>query len=305
MKKLIALAVCALSALAAHAETYVLSIGINDYPEIKQADGEVYDSDLTGCVNDANYMQSLFSSKFGVKPQNMRVLTDDKANLNNLVENLKWLITTAKAGDQIVFTYSGHGAQVEVETSEEADGIQEVLVLADMNLIPGSLFGEIAKTMTLNGIHSTFVFDSCFSGGMSRSVDGKVKARVKTLGVLKPKSASKVKDAASKVRGIVPKSKGQGTAESAFLFASKETNPSSDISGLEGIEPHGLFTLLLMDVMNANPQASLRDMYDYMDASLAEINESFKKNNVDMQFDQGPNFEASAARSSQPIILKK
>ncbi|MBX3115176.1 MAG: caspase family protein [Fimbriimonadaceae bacterium] len=305
MKKLLTIAALCLVSVAAYAETYALSMGINDYLPGKDESGKEVDFDLKGCVNDAKVMRGFFIDKYGVKASNARMLLDKDANADKFLDAVRWLISTAKPGDQVVFSYSGHGGQVEDE--DEEDGIEEVIVLADDMLVPGDLFNEIANTLKLNGVNCTFIFDSCFSGGMSRNIDGKVRISNKSMGMLKPKSATaatKVKNGFMQIksRQMAPGTKTK--AESVFLFASKEDKPSKDISGLEGIEAHGLFTLLLMDMINEDKNAPIKSIYEYMDEALKEINQSFKDNGMETQFDQGPNFEASSGdRANKPIIL--
>lgn len=305
LKNVLAFALAACSALSM-AETYALSIGINDYPEAKDEKGQPVDNDLKGCVNDANSMQDLFKTKFGVKPTNMRKLLDKDVTMDKFIDNMKWLLQSAKAGDQVVFTYSGHGAQVE-DKSEE-DGKEEVLVLQDGTLIPGDLFGEIAKTLNINGIHTTFIFDSCFSGGMSRATDGKIVVRNKALGLVKPKSATALATASKRfldagqpnIRARAPQ---QTSATSAFFFASAEDKTSSDISGLEGIDPHGIFTLLLLATMEEDAKMPVADMYGVINGVLDGLNKKIKEQGGEMQFNQAPNFETSSGREKNPLLL--
>ncbi len=303
MKKLISTAVLAIASFSAYAATYTVSLGINDYLPGKDENGKEVDLDLLGCVNDAKAMRSVFINKFGVPESNTRIYLDKEVTAERFLDSIKWLTSSTKPGDQIVFTYSGHGAQV--EDSSEPDNYEEVLVLADDMLVPGDLFEEIANMFTLNGVNCTFIFDSCFSGGMSRSVDGKISIRNKTMGVIKPKNARAL-TAVKTGLGATLKAQNRGArtkAEAAWLFASQEDRPSKDISGLEGIEPHGFFTLLLLDMMDADPKSPIRSIYDYVDESIKEINAALVEAGSDMKFEQGPNFEASADRSTLPIIL--
>jgi hypothetical protein len=318
MKNLLIIAALALSTVSAFAETYTVSIGINDYPTAKDEKGNDVDNDLSGCVNDAKAMKSIFTQKFGVKEANTRLLLDKNATAENFLDNVKWLIATAKAGDQVVFSYSGHGGQIEDPDSGEADGLTEVIVLADGTLVQDDLFNEISTLFTINGINCTFVFDSCFSGGMSRDTNGKIKVTNKSLGVIEQKKSkllaniAKTPSLANALRSAKPKQvAGQKKGDSLFLYASKENKTSSDISGIEGIEAHGLFTLLFMEIIEDDKDIVVKDIYEMMDATLSDINASLreqgKKEGLEedkiMQFDQGPNFEASAARAAKPIIL--
>lgn len=291
IKKFALTGLLAIAAAFSNAETYALCIGINDY------EGEK--NDLKGAVNDANKFKDVFITSYGVKAANVRMLLDKNVSLDKFLAEMKWLISSAKAGDQIAFMYSGHGGQVDDKT--EADGKEEVLVLADGNLIPGDLFGELAKALNEARINSTWIFDSCFSGGMSRDPQ----ERDKNIRNIKPKSANAILDATLKFKQIKPKAMAndQEPASAAFLFASQEGKPSKDISGLEGIPAHGLFTLLLTSVLADSPQATIKDLYGLVNATLEALNKKLKEQGADKSFDQGPNFETTASRAAFGILL--
>ncbi|MBX3117942.1 MAG: caspase family protein [Fimbriimonadaceae bacterium] len=305
IKRLVAIAALGIISVAAYAETYAFCIGINDYPEVKREDGTPVDNDLKGCVNDAKALKDVFIKKFGVKDKNIKSLYDKEASLEKFLDGIKWLAANAKAGDQVVFVYSGHGAQV--KDDKEADGIQEVIVLADMQLIPGNFFGELANLLNVNGVNTTFYFDSCFSGGMSRKVDGAIQERWKTMGTVTPKSAGAMESVRSSLVSVRPKQINRGQApmgEAAFLFASQETKPSSDVSGMKDIQPHGLFTLLVLAMLEDEPKIAVKDMYDAIDAVLEDINKKIKEQDKNREgFTQGPNFESSKSRASKPILI--
>lgn len=305
IKKLVAIAALGIVSVAAYAETYALCIGINDYPDVKDKDGKIVDNDLKGCVNDVKAMKDVFVKKFGVKEANVRTLLDKQATLEKFLDGIKWLATNAKAGDQVVFMFSGHGGQV--KDDKEKDGIQEVIVLADEQLIPGDFFGEMANLLNVNGIHATFYFDSCFSGGMSRQIDGEIQERHKSMGLVTPKNRTAAEKVQSGLLSVRPKQMNRGQAplgESVFLFASLEGKPSSDVSGMKDIEPHGLFTLLVLAILEDNPKTPVKDMYDAIDAILADINKKIKEQgNNRKPFEQGPNFESSSARAGKPILI--
>lgn len=302
LKKTALVCLALAGAMMAHAETYALCIGINDYPTIKDSDGKEVDQDLKGAVNDATAYRDLFTKSYGVK--NARLITDKDATVEKFIDGMKWLITSAKPGDQVLFVYSGHGAQV--EDKSEPDGFEEVLVLADMQLVPGDLFNEFSKMLTVNGVNCTFIFDSCFSGGMSRDIDGKISVTNKTLGVVKPKSRNAVGAIRTKGLSIKPKqaAKPAETGQSLFLFASKESKPSSDISGIEGVPAHGLFTLILLGALEEDPKTSVREIFGFVNTFLDDINKKLKEQGADKSFDQGPEFETSSARSGLPIVLQ-
>lgn len=314
MKNLLLIAALALSTVSAFAETYTLSIGINDYPTVKDEKGVELDNDLMGCVNDAKAMKDVFINKYGVKEANTRILLDKEATGEKFLDNIKWLFANAKSGDQVVFSYSGHGGQIEDPQAANGSGKTEVIALADDTLVQDSLFNEIADLFRINGINATFIFDSCHSGGMGTRNSGKISIRNRSLGLIKPKE--KMLAQMNKVsKGIMQVKPRQATTaklgETLFLFASEKDKTSSDISGLEGIPAHGLFTMLMLEFIEADKNFSVEDLYGGLEATLKEINSSLmaqgKEEGIDEkeipQFNQGPNYEGSAARASKPIIL--
>lgn len=294
----LAIAACAFSGV--QAETYAFLMGINDYPDVLDKDGnpvidketgKPIDPDLRGAVNDVLEMRRILTGKFGVPEANVRMITDKACTEAGFVEGMKWLIGSAKPGDQIVFHFSGHGGQIKSETEE--DKKDEVIALADDKLVPDDLFGELARTLANKGVHVTFLFDSCHSGGMSREGH-----RTKYLDLAKNARAKKI--GATQLSGLKSTARGKitGTGNEkgsyAFLFASKEDQPSSDISGMKTIPAHGIFTLGLTMALKDKPEFTLTALEMLMIDLLKEL-----------KFSQIPNFEFSSAdRASKPLVWK-
>ncbi len=313
MKKAIK-TLCALSLLGAslsvNAMTYSMIVGINDYPTpldsqgnpAKDEKGEVIDNDLRGCVNDGNVIGKLLVEKYNTKEANVRKLFDKDANKDKFVENLRWLITSAKTGDDVVFFFSGHGAQIENPNAKEptpGDKIDESLVLADGTLVVDDLFDEIKTILVSKGVNATFVFDCCFSGGMSRdfTVNGR-SARSKFLNKnqvgknYNPITRALMNAARPQVGTEILKAQEAAPGTFAFLYASKESEPSIDLGGAEGVPANGLFTLLLTAVLQEEPKAPAGDLVDM-------INEFATSKG----YKQGPNTEfSSPSRAMMPVF---
>ncbi|MFQ3587371.1 MAG: caspase family protein [Fimbriimonadaceae bacterium] len=298
-----AVAVLATAALAVQSATYALFVGINDYPDVvdeqgnrvRGDDGQFLDDDLRGAVNDAKVMREIVTSRFGVPLANTRMLTDKEANKDNFVANMKWLIQSAKPGDQVVFFFSGHGVSIPVVDSKEEDGKEEAVVLADGSLVVDDLFGDVARMLSNAGIHSTFMFDSCYSGGMSRN--GKVKfldyrTRQHYLKSVEPAVLSPL--AKAETFRLQPRQATTPRGEFAFFLASQEDKPAIDISGVKDLDPHGVFTLVLSSVLADEPGISSRNLIEAVKKLLEEL-----------KFDQGPNAEFSTpARAEKPFSVK-
>jgi hypothetical protein len=314
MKNILRLALSAsmaLAALAAQAETYVLMIGIADYPDVvdasgqpvKDKDGNLVTNDLSGCVNDIKSYETVLTSKYGVKKENVKVILDKEANETGFVNGVKWLLGAAKPGDQVMFFYSGHGTQY--ESKAEEDGTQEAIVLADMTLVDGDLFNKVAQALSKAGMNASFVFDSCYSGGMSRdeltkSFQGKdavVRKRYLTAADLKAMPKSKEFPSAKELElTSIPRKKAAAQGGSyAFVMAGNDKQTTADLQFKDPNKPsHGLFSLVFLEVLEKMP-----------DVGIEVAVKAIEKIILDAKFDQNPTTEfSSATRGSQPFFLK-
>ena len=143
-----------------------LLVGINKYPDPR--------NELRGCINDIKDMIHFISETNKVyKKENIITLTDKFATKQAIVENLKWLVADAQAGDQLLFHYSGHGAQAPTKHhKEEVDGFDEIICPYDFDWTNATtlrdkefadIFLQIPK-----GVHFVWISDSCHAEDLSR-----------------------------------------------------------------------------------------------------------------------------------------
>jgi len=141
-----------------------LLVGINDYPNAADR--------LDGCVNDV-FLMSSFLQEVGFPAEDIRVVLDDRATARGILSRLDWLLEDAGKGDERVFFYSGHGAQIPSRGfGERVDGLDECLVPYDFdwgreNSVTDDQFHELYSQLDY-GTHFTTIFDCCHSGGMHR-----------------------------------------------------------------------------------------------------------------------------------------
>lgn len=142
-------------------------VGINDYEPIG-----VGGPDLSGCVNDARDMANTLI-QCGFAPANMRILTNQNATRSKILLYLVWLIKGCKAGDSLVFYYSGHGTQVaNVSADVEIDGVDEALVPHDYNtngFITDDNIKSVIDTYLKPKVNLEVIFDCCHSGTGTRA----------------------------------------------------------------------------------------------------------------------------------------
>jgi metacaspase-1 len=145
-----------------------LLVGINAYPNPS--------NNLRGCINDIVDMEYFIASKNKVyQKENIRTLTDSKATKKGILTALNWLILGASAGDQILFHYSGHGAQLPSRSpSLEKDGLDEIICPYDFRgenaaatAISDKEFASIFAKIP-QGVHFVWISDSCHSEDLSR-----------------------------------------------------------------------------------------------------------------------------------------
>ena len=135
-----------------------LCIGINDYPGT--------DSDLAGCVNDANDWAAAFSDRgYAVKK-----LIDGKATGKAIREAIESIVTGARRGDSVLIQFSGHGSFVPDEDGDEPDGTDECLCPHDLKekgpITDDELFDLFSARP--QGVRIVLFSDSFHSGTVAR-----------------------------------------------------------------------------------------------------------------------------------------
>ena len=145
-----------------------LLVGINAYPNPS--------NNLRGCINDIVDMENFIASKNKVYPkENIKTLTDSRATKKGILSALDWLLLGASAGDQILFQYSGHGAQLPSNAhAYEKDGLDEIICPYDFRgeaaaetAISDKEFTKIFAKIP-QGVHFVWISDSCHSEDLSR-----------------------------------------------------------------------------------------------------------------------------------------
>jgi len=139
-----------------------LLVGIN-YPGTQHA--------LRGCVNDIMLMNELLVKNLGFSdPKYVRMLTNESATTQNILERLEWLVDNAQPGDVLYFHYSGHGCQIPVldyNTMDEPDGLDECIVPVDMDwrtkIVKDNDFKRIFSKVPKD-VNLTVTLDCCHSG---------------------------------------------------------------------------------------------------------------------------------------------
>lgn len=153
-----------MAALATKPTRRALLIGINDYPDPANR--------LEGCVNDV-YLVSSVIQESGFEPEDIRIVLNDRATTQGIMDRLHWLLDGVRDGDQRMLFYSGHGAQMPgYDAKEQTDHVDECLVPVDFDWSPSHAildkqFLEFYSQLPYD-CHFVAMFDCCHSGGLTR-----------------------------------------------------------------------------------------------------------------------------------------
>jgi predicted alpha/beta hydrolase family esterase len=148
-----------------------LLVGINDYPDPANR--------LDGCVNDV-YLISAILQESGFAPEDIRIVLNERATAAGINDRLHWLLDDVNGGDQRLFFYSGHGAQMPVYgATDEVDQMNECLVPYDFDWTPQHAFTDKQFVNFYSQLpydcYFAAIFDCCHSGGMTREGGRKIR----------------------------------------------------------------------------------------------------------------------------------
>ncbi|WP_077961398.1 caspase family protein [Ensifer adhaerens] len=277
----------ALPVAPAIAATSALVVGIDSYPHEVSLDGAVRDAlDVTQALKAAD-----------VGP--IRQFINEQATKDAIREAWVELVAAAERGDTILFTYAGHGAQMpELIAGSEEDGLDEFLELPGFDraraeetaseiIVDNELSAWFAEAEA-KGIHVLFVSDSCYSGGMNRSISGKTRLAPMVRAKVPPPSKEAISGA--KVRDAE-------LSQVTILAASLESQPTPEV--VIGGEPRGA---LSWSFARALEGAADRDG----DGRISRVElEDYVFSNVKLQSEalQVPNFTPQLPRSDKEIVL--
>jgi hypothetical protein len=152
-----------------------LCVGINNFKNYPV-------NALQGCVNDAGDMAKLCRDFLGCGAADITTLADSQATKDNIMSNLKSMVSGAKTGkySYLVFSFSSHGTQVPDTSGDEPDRADEAFCphdLAEKNgawdpkhIITDDELHDLLITLPENVLLEVFL-DTCHSGTGLRAVD--------------------------------------------------------------------------------------------------------------------------------------
>jgi metacaspase-1 len=137
-----------------------IHIGLNhvDPNEYQDENGDPWDGELAGCINDARAMQEIAVAQ-GFQST---LMTDDQATSAQVLRSIGRAAQELSAGDILLVTYSGHGGQVPDVNGDEDEAQDETWCLFDRMLIDDELYQMWSQFEA--GVRIFVLSDSCHSG---------------------------------------------------------------------------------------------------------------------------------------------
>ena len=130
--------------------------------------------ELNGCFNDVNNIKSKLINNYGFIEKDIIVLTDDttsqiKPTKTNMLNEIQKLLVNAKSNDLLLLCFSGHGSQTTDLNGDEKDGLDEMIISADLQSITDDSLNSLIRTSipaSSTNVSLFVLFDSCHSGTM-------------------------------------------------------------------------------------------------------------------------------------------
>lgn len=212
------------------------------------------DLELDGCVNDVNNMWRLLIEQYGFHPDNIRVLINERATKQGIIDRIKWLMTTSEADDELVVHYSGHGSQIRDRNGDELeDRLDEILCPYDLNW-DDPLTDDIIRELfclRVPGSHLTFTCDSCHSGTMSRNP--------RKYRFIKPPMDIQLRSASRNLKVRKIGFSRSGEVSEHVLFSGCKDNQSAADANING-QNQGAMTAALITTLMLSPILNWRDV---------------------------------------------
>jgi len=238
-----------------------LLVGLNRYPDPENT--------LRGCINDVRQIGDLLHSHFGFAADGaIRLLTDARATTAAIVNRIQWLLQGAKAGDVLVFHYSGHGSQVRDRHGDELDdGLDEIICPYDLDwddpFTDDDLYALVKGLPA--GVNLTVILDCCHSGTGLRDLGG-IGRPCRGRSLTPPPDIAHRHRAELAVRRFGARAAGRG----AILIAGCRSDQVSADAYIDG-DYHGALTYFLCRALEEQAYAgSYRDLIDRVRRLLRE-----------------------------------
>ncbi|GET41871.1 caspase family protein [Microseira wollei] len=276
---------------------YALLIGIDCYLPNKLPDGVSYKS-LRGCVRDINHVEAFMKEIQKVPETQILKLTASNSETDqpseppenwptykNIVAKFQQLAEMAQPGDQVYIQYSGHGGRTVTAYPElkGKDDNDESIVTTNIGTAEGQYLRDIElayllKQLVDKGLIVTVVFDSCHSGGVTRSGDVDIRGAEEIDQAQRPTESlvASPEELAKNWYSIAAGKSGKPTAgwisgasNYVFLAACRPNEFAYESAFGPTKERNGALTYWLLDTLRQQtPELTYQDLHDRVKAKV-------------------------------------
>ena len=214
--------------------------------------------ELNGCINDVNNIKSKLISNYGFNEKDILVVTDDpttskiKPTKTNMLNEIKNLLVNAKTNDLLFLCFSGHGSQTTDLNGDEKDGLDEMIISADLQSINDDSLNSLIRTSipaSSTNVSLFVLFDSCHSGTM-------LDLRYQYLDTLNNNNVTLNEKNADTTCNVVMISGCLDKQTSADAYINKK--------------PQGAMTWSFLESLNTNPTMTWKELTQSMRTLLAK-----------------------------------
>lgn len=269
-----------------------LLVGVNKY--------KIPGNDLSGCLNDVKDVGRLLVDLYGFNAADITSLTDAEATTKRMRTELVNLTKKTKAGDKLVFLFSGHGSNVPDKNGDEADGRDEILCAHDLNWGDPILDDWLRRTFNTlpAGANLTVLFDCCHSGSATRMAPGgdrRSKYLACPLDLLAVESGKKLKGkvwgSRASARAISPKRSDVVTVDLPEVLLSGCRSNQTSMDAEFDNRPNGALVYYTVQTLRANPRLTYRQLHTRVKQQL-----------LNGDYEQVPQLEGRASRLDQLVF---
>jgi hypothetical protein len=147
-----------------------LLVGVDCYPNFPPK------NQLRSCANDARLMAHVLRERFGFAEEGLRLLLDKSATQEGVLAALRDLQAEVRAGDSVVFYFSGHGSQTKDRDGDEPGGEDQTFVPHDSgrrehpnrDIEDDVIYDWVLRVSEVTP-DLTVIADTCFSGTVARA----------------------------------------------------------------------------------------------------------------------------------------
>jgi hypothetical protein len=224
-----------------------LFLGINDYPGSS--------NDLRGCLNDDIEWISLLKDCY--KLDEITNLTNSQCTIANVKKYMTEIINVSMPNDVLIIQYSGHGSYRADMHNDEIDGKDEAIVMYDGFIIDDEIEEMLSKIK--NGVRTTIILDSCFSGSGTRSFNFNDESFYRVGRFMPPKDNGKIMGL--KIKSRVFRSIGKTEEEMNHILISgcsdSEVSYDAEFNG----KYYGAMSYYATKVLRENPMITYTEFY--------------------------------------------